>query len=75
MAEPLKLNTANGSMSLVPEDGAGNVQVNIPRAGVITSDVSAAAGSDRINNAISLTQVEYDAIGTPDANTLYIIVG
>lgn len=30
----LKLNTNNGSVTLKPEDGSGNVDVTIPRAGV-----------------------------------------
>jgi len=30
----LKLNTTNGSVTLKPEDGSGNVDVSIPRAGV-----------------------------------------
>ena len=30
----LKLNTTNGSVTLKPEDGSGNVDVTIPRAGV-----------------------------------------
>lgn len=30
----LKLNTTNGSVTLKPEDGGGNVDVTIPRAGV-----------------------------------------
>lgn len=30
----IKLNTTNGSVTLKPEDGSGNVDVTIPRAGV-----------------------------------------
>ena len=30
----IKLNTANGSVTLVPEDGSGNVNITVPRAGV-----------------------------------------
>lgn len=29
----------------------------------------------KVNSMMSVTQAEYDAIGTPDANTLYFIVG
>ncbi len=41
----------------------------------IISDTTGVTGADRINNIISLTQAEYDAIGSPDANTMYVIVG
>ena len=32
----VKLNSPSGSVNLVPEDGAGNVDVTIPRAGVMS---------------------------------------
>lgn len=34
----LKLNTTNGSVTLKPENGSGNVDVTIPRAGVVALD-------------------------------------
>ena len=44
------------------------------RSGVnVVSDTSAGSGSDVVNNIVSLTQAEYDAIGSPDAATLFII--
>jgi len=39
----------------------------------VVSDTSAGSGSDVVNNIVSLTQAEYNAIGTPDAATLYLI--
>ncbi len=39
----------------------------------VGSDPSAVTGADAITNMMSLTQAEYDAIGTPDANTFYVI--
>lgn len=39
------------------------------------SDPSAVTGADSITNIMSLTQLEYDAIVTPDPSTLYVIVG
>lgn len=42
---------------------------------LVTSDPSAVTGADQITNIMSLTQAEYDAIGTPDAATLYVISG
>jgi hypothetical protein len=41
---------------------------------IVVSDTSAGSGSDVVNNIVSLTQAEYDAIVTPDAATLFIIV-
>jgi hypothetical protein len=40
---------------------------------MIVSDTTAVTGSDVVNNIVSLTQAEYDAIGSPDAATLYLI--
>ena len=40
---------------------------------VVMSDTSAGSGSDVVNNIVSLTQAEYNAIGSPDAATLYLI--
>jgi hypothetical protein len=40
----------------------------------VDSDPSAVSGADKINNMMSLTQAEYDAIATPDPATLYVIV-
>ena len=40
-----------------------------------TSDPSGVTGADAITNMMSLTQAEYDAIGTPSASTFYAITG
>lgn len=40
---------------------------------VVVSDTSAGSGSDVVNNIVSLTTAEYNAIGSPDAATLYLI--
>lgn len=40
---------------------------------VVDSNVSGVTGADQITNIMSLTQSEYDAIGTPDNSTLYVI--
>ena len=40
---------------------------------MVVSDTSAGSGSDVVNNIVSLTQAEYNAIGSPDAATLYLI--
>jgi hypothetical protein len=40
----------------------------------IQSDTTGITGADAITNIVSLTQAEYDAIGTPSAATLYVVV-
>jgi hypothetical protein len=39
----------------------------------INSDPSGVTGADQVINIMSLTQAEYDAIGTPNAATFYVI--
>jgi len=41
--------------------------------GGVLSDPTGVTGADEVTNIISLTQSEYDAIGTPNAATIYII--
>jgi hypothetical protein len=42
-------------------------------ANTVDSDPTGVTGADQITNMMSLTQAEYDAIGTPNASTLYFI--
>jgi len=39
----------------------------------VISDTTGVTGADAITNVMSLTQSEYDAIGSPDSTTLYVI--
>jgi hypothetical protein len=41
----------------------------------VESDTTGITGADQVSNIVTLTQAEYDAIGTPNASTVYIIVG
>ena len=41
---------------------------------VVSSNTAGVTGADAITNMLSLTQAEYDAI-TPNASTVYVIVG
>lgn len=43
-------------------------------ATAVGSDPTGVTGADAITNMMSLTQAEYNAIGTPDAATFYVIV-
>jgi hypothetical protein len=40
---------------------------------VVYSDPTGVTGADAITNMMSLTQAEYDAIGAPNASTIYVI--
>ena len=40
---------------------------------VPASDPAGVTGADAVSNIISLTQAEYDAIGTKSATTLYVV--
>jgi hypothetical protein len=42
-------------------------------ADTVKTDPTGVTGADQINNMMSLTQAEYDAIVSPDANTFYVI--
>jgi hypothetical protein len=42
-------------------------------AGAVQSDPTGVTGADAITNMMSLTQAEYNAIGSPVASTLYVI--
>ena len=41
----------------------------------VESDTTGITGADQVTNMVTLTQAEYDAIGTPNVTTVYIIVG
>jgi hypothetical protein len=41
----------------------------------VSSNTTGVTGADQITNMMSLTQAEYDAIGTKNASTFYVIVG
>ena len=41
----------------------------------VQSDTTGVSGAVQITNMMKVTQAQYDAIGTPDANTLYLIEG
>ena len=41
----------------------------------VESDTTGITGADAVTNIVSLTQAEYDAIVTPNASTMYVIVG
>ena len=50
-------------------DGANLTDVT----STIESDPSGVTGADQVINVMSLTQAEFDAMGTPNAATLFLI--
>lgn len=82
---PLKLNSANGSITLTSEDGSGDVSITMPRSGIGSvsslSDLSITATSTELNfvdGVTSAIQTQLDAksptasptfTGTPAAPT------
>jgi hypothetical protein len=48
---------------------------NVAAAGGVLSDPTGVTGANAVTNIISMTQAEYNAIGTPDAATLYLVLG
>ncbi len=52
-----------------------NVSTFTNDSNYIPSDTTGITGADQVTNMVTLTQAEYDAIGTPNASTVYFIVG
>jgi hypothetical protein len=65
---------AQGSTADSAVQPGDNVSDLTNDAGYVPSDPTGVTGADAITNIMSLTQAEYDAIVTPDAATLYVIV-
>ena len=67
------------SFSVVPQYSSDPVGDNdLARKAYVDSRVQAGdsfVGGDGIDRIVKLTQAEYDALGTPDATTFYVIVG
>ena len=51
----------------------GSITGGTNAAPVVLTDTTGVTGADQITNMMSLTQAEYDAIPSPDANTFYVI--
>jgi hypothetical protein len=55
---------------MLKSDDKEEIRPSILAVGSVTAGV---AGANAVTNIISLTQSQYDAIDTPDANTFYVI--
>jgi hypothetical protein len=58
--------TISGSLNFISGSFSGSAITNI---------TDTYTTSPRVNQVVTLTQAEYNAIGSPDANTLYVISG
>lgn len=47
---------------------------NAIRAGLVESDVTGITGASAVNNIVTISQANYDAIAVKDPNTVYVIV-
>ena len=65
---------AQGTLADSATQPGDNVSTLTNDAAYVPSDPTGVTGADAITNIMSLTQAEYDAI-TPNASTLYVIVG
>jgi hypothetical protein len=63
-----------GDLATVATSGSyGDLSGTPDLTGFVESDPTGVTGADAITNVISLTQAEYDAIGAPNAATLYVV--
>ena len=65
---------AQGTLADSATQPGDNVSTLTNDAAYVPSNPTGVTGADAITNIMSLTQAEYDAI-TPNASTLYVIVG
>lgn len=65
---------AQGTLADSATQPGDNVSTLTNDAAYVPSDPTGVTGADAITNMMSLTQAEYDAIVSPDAATLYVIV-
>jgi hypothetical protein len=66
------------AIAAVVASATSEITANTAKVGVtneVSSNPTGIVGADAITNMFSLTQAEYDAISTPNASTLYVIVG
>jgi hypothetical protein len=65
---------ATGLTGATGLNGATGATGSTP-ANIILSDTTGLTGATQLTNIVQITQAGYNLIGTPNANTLYIIVG
>jgi hypothetical protein len=65
---------ATGLTGATGLNGATGATGSTP-ANIILSDTTGLTGATQLTNIVQITQAGYNLIGTPNANTLYVIVG
>lgn len=73
----LAANASPAAADVAPVSNSGGTvtnKVTLQKIAQLFSDNTGITGADRITNIVSLTQSEYDVL-TPDATTLYVIIG
>ena len=68
---PARLALGTAAQQLRVNSGATGLEYFTSQA--IVSSTTGITGADAVTNIVSLTQAEYNAIGSPDAATLYLI--
>lgn len=69
--------TTLGGTELLPIVQSGSnkkITVDLFKSGLVESDTTGITGANIVTNIVTISQSNYDAISTPDANTIYIIV-
>ena len=70
-----KANTSHTHVAADVTDFSTAADARITASDKVSSNVTGITGADQVTNIVSLTQAEYDAIGTKNAATLYVIAG
>ncbi|NDB57175.1 hypothetical protein EB001_01805 [bacterium] len=69
---------AYGNIQLYPDFNYGNVYINTNVSGnvgiAVKTATGIATGASAILNIVQISQADYNNIGSPDANTMYVIV-
>ena len=72
---PATLNTLNELAAALGDDANFSTTVTNSLSLKVNSNASAVANSSQITNMVSITQANYDALGSTDSSTLYVIQG
>jgi len=68
-----RANHTGGQAASTISDFSTAADARIAASNKVSSDPTGVTGADAITNMMSLTQAEYDVIGTKNASTLYVI--
>lgn len=66
--------TGGTGIEIFPIDPFADVPNYLINTSALISNTSGISGSSKINNIVSLNQIDYDSIVTKDSGTLYIVI-